>query len=137
MNNLKESVGPLPLEVKAEEEENEKSPQKKQGLRYHLIHSSILGGVFARSIGKLLYKIRKTDAFNNHACTVLMLLCSLLRNYQNNLCYVDQAVIDQITVIVRKIVNPDIFITAEDPLFISKETSALNFTFNDKRVEMI
>lgn len=66
-----------------------------------------------------------------------MLLCSLLRNYQNNLCYVDQAVIDQITVIVRKIVNPDIFITAEDPLFISKETSALNFTFNDKKVEMI
>lgn len=76
------------------------------------MHDSILGGVFARSIAKMLYKIRKTDSFNRYACPVLMILCSLLRNYQNNLCFVDQAVIDQITVIVRKIVNPDIFVAA-------------------------
>jgi hypothetical protein len=66
-----------------------------------------------------------------------MILCSLLRNYQNNLCFVDQAVIDQITVIIRKIVNPDVFIAAQDPLFETKDTQALNFTFNDKKVEMI
>ena len=66
-----------------------------------------------------------------------MLLCSLLRNYQNNLNFVDQAVIDQITVIVRKIVNPDRFVKSEDPLFVSHDEPVTNFTFVDKKVEMI
>ena len=82
------------------------------GLRYHLINDSILGGVFSRSVAKLLYKIRKGDKFNSYACPILMILCSMLRNYQNNLAFVDQAVIDQMTVIIRKIVNPDIFVAA-------------------------
>ena len=87
------------------------------GLRYHLINDSILGGVFSRSIAKLLYKIRKGDNFNVYACPILMILCSLLRSYQSNLAFVDQAVVDQMTVIIRKIVNPDIFTAASDPLF--------------------
>lgn len=66
-----------------------------------------------------------------------MILCSMLRNYQENLCFVDQAVVDQITVIIRKIVNPDKFVKSEDPLFITKDTPVVNFTFNDKKVEMI
>ena len=66
-----------------------------------------------------------------------MLLCSLLRNYQNNLNFVDQAVIDQITVIVRKIVNPDRFVKSEDSLFVSHDQPVTNFTFVDKKVEMI
>ena len=66
-----------------------------------------------------------------------MILCSLLRNYQNNLSFVDQAVVDQITVIVRKIVNPAAFISREDPLFGSKDAPVTNFTFNDKKTEMI
>ncbi len=66
-----------------------------------------------------------------------MILCSLLRNYQNNLSFVDQAVIDQVTVIVRKIVNPNVFIAKEDPLFATKDAPVSNFTFNDKKVEMI
>ena len=59
-----------------------------------------------------------------------MILCSMLRNYQNNLAFVDQAVIDQMTVIIRKIVNPDIFVAAEDPLFETSDQPALNLTFN-------
>ena len=66
-----------------------------------------------------------------------MILCSLLRTYQNNLSFVDQAVIDQITVIIRKIVNPDIFRAKEDSLFVTNATPVVNFTFNDKKVEMI
>jgi hypothetical protein len=66
-----------------------------------------------------------------------MILCSMLRNYRENLCFVDQAVVDQITVIIRKIVNPDKFVRSEDPLFIIKDTPVINFTFNDKKLEMI
>jgi hypothetical protein len=106
-------------------------------LRYHLVHDSILGGVFARSVAKLLYKIRKGDNFNQYACPTLMILCSLLRNYQNNLAFVDQAVIDQITVIVRKIVNPDIFVATQDPLFETNDQPLRSFTFNEKKSEMI
>lgn len=61
----------------------------------------------------------------------------MLRNYRENLCFVDQAVVDQITVIIRKIVNPDKFVRSEDPLFIIKDTPVINFTFNDKKLEMI
>lgn len=66
-----------------------------------------------------------------------MILCSLLRNYQKNVNFVDQAVVDQITVIIRKIVNPDSFIGREDPLFAVKDAPVTNFTFNDKKTEMI
>jgi uncharacterized protein YlzI (FlbEa/FlbD family) len=51
--------------------------------------------------------------------------------------FVDQAVIDQITVLIRKIVTPDKFINSQDPLFEGTDQSALDFTFNDKKVEMI
>jgi hypothetical protein len=63
-----------------------------------------------------------------------MLLCSLLRNYQNNLCFVDQAVIDQITVIIRKIVNPDRFTRSDDSLFLTRDQPVTDFTFNDKKI---
>ena len=39
--------------------------------------------------------------------------------------------------IIRKIVNPDKFVRSEDPLFIIKDTPVINFTFNDKKLEMI
>ena len=136
------AVGELPLSVNQEEQLAKEELAKEQqptlcGLRHHLINDSILGGVFARSIAKLLYKIRKGDNFNLYACPILMILCSLLRNYQNNLCFVDQAVIDQMTVIIRKIVNPDVFVQAEDPLFSTNDAPLLNFTFNEKKTEMI
>ena len=100
---MKQAVGELPLVT---QEEEETKPNEAKGLRHFLINDSIFGGVFARAISKLLYKIRKGDNFNQFACPILMILCSMLRNYQNNLSFVDQAVIDQLTVIVRKIVNP-------------------------------
>jgi len=88
-------------------------------------------------VAKLLYKMRKSESFNRFASPILLLLCSLLRNYQNNVRFVDQAVIDQITVIIRKIVTPDKFINSKDALFESTDQVALDFTFNDKKVEMI
>ena len=84
-------------------------------------------------MAKLLYKIRKGDNFNAHACSILMILCALLRNYQQNLSFVDQAVIDQITVIIRKIVNPDAFIASKDPLFEVNDAPVVNLTFNEKK----
>jgi len=85
-------------------------------------------------VAKLLYKMRKSESFNRFASPILLLLCSLLRNYQNNVRFVDQAVIDQI---IRKIVTPDKFINSKDALFESTDQVALDFTFNDKKVEMI
>lgn len=82
-----------------------------------MINDSIFGGVFARSIAKLLYSLRKSPNFNKFASPILLILCSLLRAYQANLCFVDQAVIDQLTVILRKIVDTPRFIQAEDSLF--------------------
>lgn len=109
----------------------------KVGLRNFLIQDSILGGVFGRAVGKLVYKIRKGDSFNKWAAPVLQILCSLLRCYQNNLCFVDQAVIDQLTVIIRRLVAPQQFISTEDKLFSTTDSPILDFTFNDKQVEMI
>jgi hypothetical protein len=54
----------------------------------------------------------------------------LLRNYQANLCFVDQAVIDQLTVIIRKIVEPAKFIQSDDHLFKPDDHLPLDFTFN-------
>ena len=66
-----------------------------------------------------------------------MILCALLRNYQQNLSFVDQAVIDQITVIIRKVVNPNVFVSSKDPLFETTEEHVVNFTFNEKKSEMM
>lgn len=50
----------------------------------------------------------------------------------------DQAIIDQITVIIRKIVNPTTFISTEDSLLEHQaEHFHENYTFNEKNVEMI
>lgn len=89
-------------------------------LRHHLINDSIMGGVFVRSVAKLLYKIRKTSSFNRLTSNMLIIFCSLLRNYQSNLAFVDQAIIDQITVIIRRLVDPQRFIQSKDALFESK-----------------
>ena len=66
-----------------------------------------------------------------------MILCALLRNYQQNLSFVDQAVIDQITVIIRKVVNPNVFVSSKDLLFETTEDYVVNFTFNEKKSEMM
>ena len=81
--------------------------------------------------------MRRTRSFNKFASPILLILCSLLRNYQNNLCFVDQAVIDQITVILRKIVDTNKFIKSDDHLFESNDDLNLDFTFNEKKAEMI
>lgn len=67
---------------------------------------SIVGGVFSRNIGKMLYKIRTTPEYNKSACSILMILCSLLRNYEEHIQEVDQATIDQISSLIRKVVDP-------------------------------
>ena len=78
--------------------------------RSELAKDSIMGATFARNIGKLLYFIRKSEHFNKYACSILMILCSLLRNYNSKIHEVDQACIDQITLLIRKITNPQLFI---------------------------
>ena len=51
-----------------------------------------------------------------------MILCSLLRNYEEHIYQVDQATIDQITTLVRKLINPSHFISSIDKLYeIKKE----------------
>ena len=84
-------IGELPL-LKREEHEEE-APAESRGVRFFLINDSIFGGVFARSISKLLYKLRRSADFNRFATPILLVLCSLLRHYQANLCFVDQAVV--------------------------------------------
>ena len=71
-----------------------------------MAEDSIVGGVFARNIGKMLYKIRASAEFNKNACSILMILCSLLRNYEENINQVDQATIDQISSLIRKVIDP-------------------------------
>jgi hypothetical protein len=73
--------------------------------------------VFARNVGKMLYKIRKSAKFNKNACAILMILCSLLRNYQENISMVDQATIDQISTLIRKVINPEAFINSKDAIY--------------------
>ena len=93
--------------------------------------------MFARSISKLLYKLRKSGEFNRFATPILLVLCSLLRHYQANLCFVDQAVVEQLTVILRRIVDISKFVNDHDPLFESGRDVPLDFTFNEKKTEMI
>ncbi len=75
-----------------------------------ILEDCILGGNFVRNAGKFIYQIRKSKHFNNCAGSLLMIFCSLLRFYQTNISKVDQAIIEQITVIIRSLLNPKEFI---------------------------
>ncbi len=84
---MREVIGEMPL-LKREEDEEE-APVESRGLRFFLINDSIFGGVFARSISKLLYKLRRSADFNRFATPILLVLCYLLRHYQANLYFAD------------------------------------------------
>jgi hypothetical protein len=75
--------------------ESEKNlPQEENfSFRNFIAEDSIIGGIFARNISKLLYKIRKSPSFNKHACSILMVLCSIIRYYEENIFTVDQAIV--------------------------------------------
>ena len=96
-----------------------------------------MGGVFARSVVKLLYRIRRSESFTRLASGMLVVFCGLLRNYQSNLAFVDQAVIDQLTLIVRRVLDPTRFIETQDPLFESNVDQGVELTFKEKRQEVI
>lgn len=69
----------------------------------------------------MLYKIRASAEFNKNACSILMILCSLLRNYEEHIYQVDQATIDQISTLIRKIITPDKFNKGSDKAFEQKK----------------
>jgi coatomer subunit beta len=133
----KEVIGELPLLQRRDNEEEESRPVEKRGLRQLLVSDSIFGGVFARAVSKLLYKLRRGGSFNRLAAPILLVLCSLLRHYQSHLSAVDQAVVDQLTVILRRVVDSARFVQAEDALFEADDCLPLDFTFNEKKSEMI
>lgn len=81
--------------------------------------------MFTRNVLKLLYKLRRNKHFNKQACSVLMILCSLLRHYQSIISAVDQAVIDQITMVIRQIVNPDQFLSQANELLEARDNTSL------------
>lgn len=54
-----------------------------------------------------------------------MILCSLLRHYQSIISAVDQAVIDQITMVIRQIVNPDQFLSQANELLEARDNTSL------------
>lgn len=55
-----------------------------------------------------------------------MILCSLLRNYEEHIYQVDQATIDQISTLIRKLINPQKFISSFDKMYeVKKEDLAL------------
>jgi hypothetical protein len=90
--------------------------------RNSIAEDSIIGGIFARNISKHLYKIRKTPSFNKHACSILMILCSIVRYYEENIFAVDQAIVEEISLLIRKIVNPSDFIkSVNDELFSARQ----------------
>ena len=96
-----------------------------------------MGGVFARSVIKMLYKIRKGGAFTRLASSMLVVFCGLLRSYQSHLEFVDQAVIDQLTLIIRRVLDPARFIESADPLFEEGPEEGLELTFREKKQEVI
>lgn len=49
-----------------------------------------------------------------------MILCSLLRNYELNISTVDQATIDQISTLIRKVINPETFVNQKDTVYEAK-----------------
>lgn len=60
-----------------------------------------------------------------------MILCSLLRNYEEHIYQVDQATIDQISALIRKIINPEQFIKGTDKTLERKNTVGYTFTNDD------
>ena len=71
-----------------------------------------------RNLARLFYKIRKDDGvYSKYGLSILMILCSLLRYYQNNIYEFDQAALDQISYVLRAITNPDKFKNETDPIF--------------------
>ena len=71
-----------------------------------------------RNLSRLFYKIRKDSTlYNKYGLSILMILCSLLRYYQNNIYEFDQAALDQISYVLRAITNPDKFKNTNDPIF--------------------
>jgi hypothetical protein len=74
------------------------------------VEDSILGGIMVRNVSKMFYKLRGDMAlYNRYGCSILMVFCSLLRFYQQNIHEVDQAAIDQIVFLIRLITNPSEF----------------------------
>jgi len=57
-------------------------------------------------MSRLLFKIRKSESFNRQACSILMILCSMIRYYEENIFGVDQAIVEEISLLIRKIINP-------------------------------
>ena len=95
---------------------------------------SIIGGIFTRNVGKLLYNIRKNPEFNKFACPILMVLCSLLRNYEERIEYTDQTTIEAISHLIRKVICPEQFINSTDPTyekFFEEDESDLVFRDED------
>jgi hypothetical protein len=55
----------------------------------------------------MFYKLREdTGLYNRYGCSILMVFCSLLRYYQQNIHEVDQATIDQLVYVIRLVTNP-------------------------------
>lgn len=58
----------------------------------------------------MFYKLRgDMNLYNRYGCSILMIFCSLLRYYQQNIHEVDQATIDQLMYIIRLVTNPSGF----------------------------
>lgn len=58
-----------------------------------------------------------------------MILCSLLRNYEEHIYQVDQATIDQISTLVRKLINPQQFIDGKDRMYeVNREQLAVGLS---------
>lgn len=50
----------------------------------------------------------------------MMILCSLLRNYEENISEVDQSTLDQISTLIRKVINTENFRTKKDETYENK-----------------
>lgn len=46
-----------------------------------------------------------------------MILCSLLRNYEEHIYQVDQTTVDQISTLIRRVINTEQFIKGTDKSF--------------------
>lgn len=78
--------------------------------REFIVDDSILGGIMVRNISKMFYRLRGESAlYNKYGCSILMVFCSLLRYYQQNIHQVDQASVDQIVYMIKLITNPKHF----------------------------
>lgn len=60
-----------------------------------------------RNISKLFSRIKNNPVqYNKYGCSILMILCSLIRFYQQRIYEVDQATIDQIALVIKTIISP-------------------------------